>query len=46
MYCYKLNNSYTVYVNHAYLNECIKAGKKAAKEKRKRRSFLLNKGRQ
>lgn len=25
MYCYKLNNSYTVYVNYAYLNDCIKA---------------------
>ena len=28
MYSYKLNNSYTVYVNYAYLNECIKASKK------------------
>lgn len=27
MYSYKLNNSYTVYVNYAYLNECIKANK-------------------
>ena len=27
MYRYKLNNSYTVYVNHIYLNDCIKAGK-------------------
>ena len=27
MYSYKLNNSYTVYVNYAYLNECIKASK-------------------
>ena len=27
MYSYKLNNSYTVYVNHIYLNECIKATK-------------------
>ena len=24
---YKINNSYTVYVNYFYLNECIKAGK-------------------
>ena len=28
MYCYKLNNSYTVYVNYSYLNECIKASRK------------------
>ena len=28
MYSYKLNNSYTVYVNYAYLNECIKASRK------------------
>ena len=27
MYSYKLNNSYTVYVNCAYLNECIKASR-------------------
>ena len=27
MYSYKLNNSYTVYVNYAYLNECIKASR-------------------
>lgn len=32
MYCYKLNNSYTVYVNHVYLNECIKASKKIKKD--------------
>ena len=25
MYSYKLNNSYTVYVNYTYLNDCIKA---------------------
>ena len=31
MYSYKLNNSYTVYVNYAYLNECIKASKEWAK---------------
>lgn len=28
MYCYKINNSYTIYVNYAFLNECIKASKK------------------
>ena len=28
MYSYKLNNSYTVYVNYVYLNDCIKASKK------------------
>ena len=28
MYSYKLNNSYTIYVNYAYLNDCIKASKK------------------
>lgn len=27
MYSYKINNSYTVYVNTTYLNECIKASK-------------------
>ena len=31
MYSYKLNNSYTVYVNYAYLNECIKASKEWVK---------------
>ena len=29
MYSYKLNNSYTIYVNYAYLNECRKASKHA-----------------
>lgn len=28
MYSYKLNNSYTIYVNYAYKNKCIKASKK------------------
>ena len=28
MYSYKLNNSYTVYVNYSYLNECIQASRK------------------
>lgn len=28
MYSYKINNSYTIYVNYEYINECIKAGKK------------------
>lgn len=27
MYTYKINNSYTVYVNHAYYNECKKKTK-------------------
>lgn len=31
---YKINNSYTIYVNYAYLNECIKAGKKARSQKK------------
>ena len=30
---YKINNSYTVYVNYFYLNECIKAGKKNTSKK-------------
>lgn len=30
---YKLNNSYTTYVNYVYLNECIKAGKAFANRK-------------
>ena len=28
MYGYKINNSYTIYVNYAYLNECRKASTK------------------
>ena len=31
---YKINNSYTIYVNYIYLNECIKAGKKATSPKK------------
>lgn len=31
MYSYKINNSYTVYVNYAYLNDCIKACQKVSK---------------
>lgn len=31
MYGYKLNNSYTIYVNYAYLNECRKASNKSKK---------------
>lgn len=27
MYSYKLNNSYTIYVNYNYLNSCIKASR-------------------
>lgn len=27
---YKLNNSYTVYVNYVYLNDCIKASKEVS----------------
>ncbi len=27
MYTYKINNSYTVYVNHSYYNECKKKTK-------------------
>ena len=27
MHCYKLNNSYTTYINYTYLNECAKASK-------------------
>lgn len=30
---YKINNSYTVYVNYIYLNDCIKASQKQAKKK-------------
>ena len=33
MYSYKINNSYTIYVNYAYLNDCIKAGKAAMSRK-------------
>ena len=31
MYSYKINNSYTIYVNYAYLNECVKACKQREK---------------
>ena len=34
MYSYKINNSYTIYVNYAYLNDCIKAGKEATARRR------------
>ena len=34
---YKINNSYTVYVNYYYLNDCINAGKKAAVQKKKQK---------
>lgn len=37
MYRYKINNSYTIYVNHIYLNDCIKAGKKAAAKKKQQK---------
>ena len=33
MYCYKLNNSYTTYVNYYYINQCRKASQKARKER-------------
>ena len=33
--CYKINNSYSVYVNYYYLNDCINAGKKAAARKKR-----------
>ena len=40
MYSYKINNSYTIYVNYTYLNDCIKAGKKvAAKKKQQKEEF-------
>ena len=28
MYCYKINNSYTIYVYTEYINSCVKASKK------------------
>lgn len=37
--CYKLNNSYTIYVNYHYLNECINAGKAYAKKKKELAEF-------
>ena len=37
MYSYKINNSYTIYVNYSYLNDCIKAGKKAEARKKQRK---------
>lgn len=38
MYCYKLNNSYTVYVDPLYRSECIKESKKC-KEKNNYTSY-------
>ena len=38
MYSYKLNNSYTVYVNYAYLNECIKASRKYSSNSKTKKS--------
>lgn len=32
---YKINNSYTVYANYIYLNDCIRAGKKHSQKKKK-----------
>ena len=32
---YKINNSYTIYVNYHYLNDCINTGKKTAAQKKK-----------
>lgn len=32
---YKINNSYTVYVNYFYLNDCIQAEKKVSAQKKK-----------
>lgn len=37
MYCYKINNSYTVYVNFCCLNECIKAGRRGSFSKSSKR---------
>jgi transcription elongation factor GreA len=37
---YKINNSYTVYVNYYYLNDCIKAGKKDDKKKEEAKKFF------
>ncbi len=37
--CYKLNNSYTVYVNYYYLNDCISVGKAHAKKKKELAAF-------
>lgn len=31
---YKLNNSYTVYVNYHHLNDCVAAGKAHARKKK------------
>lgn len=33
MYSYKTNNSYTIYVNYAYINECRRASEKYRSEK-------------
>ena len=34
MYSYKLNNSYTIYVDYNYINECIKASKAYSTKKK------------
>lgn len=42
MYSYKLNNSYTVYVNYAYLNECIKASRKYSSNSKTKKSSSVH----
>ena len=43
MYFYKLNNSYTIYVNYAYLNECRKASKNFSNSSLSKKSTLKQK---
>ena len=41
MYSYKLNNSYTVYMNYAYLYECIKASRKYTSNPKTKKSSVV-----
>lgn len=42
MYSYKLNNSYTVYVNYYYLNDCIKASRKCRANNRQKKATTMS----
>ena len=43
MYKYKLNNSYTVYVNWSYYSECAKICKDAHKKEKRVNSMVSKK---
>ena len=45
MYSYKLNNSYTIYVNYTYINDCIKASKSRSSKKKTSNRLCTNEDR-